>query len=79
MPGRREKKDRKLSRKALNRKWTKGSERHGLTREGTGGDEGEEKRAPVERLWERSREERKETNSELNKQNRKDCMGNQTG
>ena len=78
-PGRRERKKQRLSRSALNRTWTKGSERHGQTREGTGGDEGAEKRAPVERLWERSREERKETNSKLNKQNRKDCMGNQTG
>ena len=34
--------------------------------------------APVERLWERSREGRKETNSMLNKRNRKGCMGNQT-
>ena len=34
-----------------------------------------EREAPVERLWERSREGRKETNREPSKQNRKEADG----
>ena len=38
------------------------------------------RQAPVERLWERSREGRKETKTaKLSKQNRKERMGNQPG
>ena len=35
--------------------------------------------APVERLWERNWEGRKETNRKLSTRNRKDGMGNQAG
>ena len=45
-------------------KRTKGSE---LEAENAGGESG--RQAPVERLWERSREERKETNSEAKYRN----------
>ena len=65
---------RRLSSEMLKRKRTKGSGSHAPVPE-----EKSKRESPVERLWERSREGRKETNSELNKQNRKDCMGNQTG
>ena len=42
--------------------------------------EGKPKRkAPVERLWERSWEGRKETNRKPSTRNRKDGMGNQAG
>ena len=38
-------------------------------------EEKSKREAPVERLWERSREGRKETNRELSKQNRKEADG----
>ena len=54
----------------LKRKRTKGSGSQALIPEGR-----PEREAPVERLWERSREGRKETNRELSKQNRKEADG----
>ena len=54
----------------LKRKWTKGSGSQALIPEGK-----PEREAPVEQLWERSREGRKETNRELSKQNRKEADG----
>ena len=38
-------------------------------------EEKSKREAPVERLWERSREGRKETNRKLSKQNRKEADG----
>ena len=38
-------------------------------------EEKSEREAPVERLWERSREGRKETNRKLSKQNRREADG----
>ena len=54
----------------LKRKRTKGSGSQALIPEGK-----PERGAPVERLWERSREGRKETNRELSKRNRKEADG----
>ena len=42
-------------------------------------EEKTEREAPVERLWERNREGRKETNRKLSTWNRKDDLGNQVG
>ena len=69
-----ERKSRRLSSEMLKRKRTKGSRSQAPIPEGK-----PEREAPVERLWERSREGRKETNRELSMQNRKDFMGNQGG
>ena len=60
----------RLSSEMLKRKRTKGSGSQALIPE-----EKSEREAPVERLWERSREGRKETNRELSKQNRKEADG----
>ena len=54
----------------LKRKQTKGSGSQALIPEGR-----PEREAPVERLWERSREGRKETNRELSMRNRKEADG----
>ena len=54
----------------LKRMWTKGSGSQALIPE-----EKSKREAPVERLWERSREGRKETNRELSKRNRKEADG----
>ena len=40
-------------------------------------EENSKREAPVERLWERSREVRKETNRKLSKRNRRKRTGNQ--
>ena len=42
-------------------------------------EEKSKREAPVEQLWERSREGRKETNRKPSTRNRKDGMGNQAG
>ena len=65
-----ERKSRRLSSEMLKRMWTKGSGSQALIPEGK-----PEREAPVERLWERSREGRKETNRELSKRNRKEADG----
>ena len=72
--GRREKKKQRPSSEMLKRKQTKGSGSQALIPE-----EESKREAPVEQLWERSREERKETNRKPSTQNRKDGMGNQAG
>ena len=54
----------------LKRKRTKGSGSQALIPEGK-----PEREAPVERLWERSREGRKETNRNLSMRNRKEADG----
>ena len=41
-------------------------------------EEQSEREAPVEQLWERNREGRKETNRKPSTETRKVCMGNQT-
>ena len=51
-------------------KWTKGSGSEAPIPEGK-----PKREAPVERLWERSREGRKETNRELSMRNRKEADG----
>ena len=56
----------RLSSEMLKRKRTKGSESQAPIPE-----ERSEREAPVERLWERSREGRKETNRKLSKRNLK--------
>ena len=58
----------------LKRKRTKGSGSQALIPEGK-----PEREAPVEQLWERSWEGRKETNRKPSTRNRKDGMGNQAG
>ena len=60
----------RLSSEMLKRKRTKGSGSQALIPE-----ERSKREAPVERLWERSREGRKETNRELSMQNRKEADG----
>ena len=42
-------------------------------------EEKTKREAPVEQLWERNREGRKETNRKPSTETRKDWMGNQTG
>ena len=42
-------------------------------------EEESKREAPVEQLWERNWEGRKETNRKLSTRNRKDGMGNQAG
>ena len=54
----------------LKRKRTKGSGSQALIPEGK-----PDREAPVERLWERSREGRKETNRKLSMRNRKEADG----
>ena len=65
-----ERKKQRLSSEMLRRKQTKGSGSQAPIPEGK-----PEREAPVERLWERSREGRKETNREPSKQNRKEADG----
>ena len=60
----------RLSSEMLRWKRTKGSGSQAPIPEGK-----PEREAPVERLWERSREGRKETNRKLSKQNRKEADG----
>ena len=69
-PGRREKKKQRPSSEMLKRKQTKGSGSQALIPE-----ERSKREAPVEQLWERSREGRKETNRKLSKRNRKEADG----
>ena len=54
----------------LKRMWTKGNGSQALIPEGE-----PEREAPVERLWERNWEGRKETNRKLSMQNRKEADG----
>ena len=70
----REKKKQRLSSGMLKWKRTKGSGSQVSIPE-----ERSEREAPEEQLWERIREERKETNRKPSTQNRKDGMGNQAG
>ena len=72
--GRGEKKKQRPSSEMLKRKRTKGSGSQALIPEGK-----PEREAPVEQLWERSWEGRKETNRKPSTRNRKDGMGNQAG
>ena len=72
--GSREKKKQRLSSEMLKRKRTKESGSHALIPE-----ERSKREAPVEQLWERSREGRKETNRKPSTQNRKEGTGNQAG
>ena len=72
--GRGEKKKQRPSSEMLKRKQTKGSGSQALIPE-----EKSKREAPVDQLWERSREGRKETNRKPSTQNRKDGMGNQAG
>ena len=58
----------------LKRKRTKGSGSQALIPEGR-----PKREAPVEQLWERSWEGRKETNRKPSTRNRKEGMGNQAG
>ena len=58
----------------LKRMWTKGNGSQASIPE-----EKSKREAPVERLWERSREGRKETNRKPSTRNRKEGMGNQAG
>ena len=58
----------------LKRKRTKGSGSQALIPEGK-----PEREAPVEQLWERNWEGRKETNRKPSTRNRKEGMGNQAG
>ena len=69
-----EKKKQRPSSEMLKRKRTKGIGSQALIPEGK-----PEREAPVEQLWERSWEGRKETNRKPSTQNRKDGMGNQAG
>ena len=73
-PGRREKKKQRPSSEMLKRKRTKESGSQAPVPE-----EKSKRESPVEQLWERSREGRKETNRRPSTQNRKDGMGNQVG
>ena len=70
----RKRKSRRLSSEMLKRKGTKGNGSQALIPE-----EKTKREAPVERLWERSREGRKETNRKLSTWNRKEGTGNQAG
>ena len=72
--GSREKKKQRPSSEMLKRKRTKESGSHALIPE-----ERSKREAPVEQLWERSREGRKETNRRPSTQNRKEGTGNQAG
>ena len=65
-----EKEEQRLSSEMLKRKRTKESGSQALIPE-----ERSKREAPVERLWERSREGRKETNRELSMRNRKEADG----
>ena len=67
-------KHRRLSSEMLKRKRTKGSESQAPIPE-----DKTKREAPVEQLWERSREGRKETNRKLSTWNRKESTGNQAG
>ena len=69
-----EKEEQKLSSEMLKRKRTKGSESQAPIPE-----ERSEREAPVERLWERSREGRKETNRKLSTGTGKESMRDQAG
>ena len=71
-PGSAERKKQRLSSEMLRWKRTKESGSQAPIPE-----EKSEREAPVERLWERSREGRKETNRELSMRNRKKRTGNQ--
>ena len=62
---------RELSSRSLKRKRTKESGSNGECRRET------ERQAPVEQLWERSREGRKETNRKPSTYSRMEGMGNQ--
>ena len=72
--GSREKKKQRPSSEMLKRKRTKERGSHALIPEGR-----PKREAPVEQLWERNWEGRKETNRKLSTRNRKDGMGNQAG
>ena len=72
--GRGEKKKQRPSSEMLKRKRPKGSGSQALIPE-----EKSKREAPVEQLWERSREGRKETNRKPSTQNRKEGTGNQAG
>ena len=65
-----ERKNGRLSSEMLKRKRTKGCGSQALIPE-----ERSKREAPVERLWERSREGRKETNREPSMRNRKEADG----
>ena len=67
-------KNRWLSSEALKRKWTKENGSQAPIPE-----EKSKREAPVEQLWERRREGRKETNRKQSTQNRTECTGNQAG
>ena len=67
-------KNRWLSSELLKRKRTKESGSQAAIPE-----EKSKREAPVERLWERSREGRKETNRRQSTQNRTECTGNHAG
>ena len=67
-------KNRWLSSEMLKRKWTKESGSQAPIPE-----EKSKREAPVEQLWERRREGRKETNRKQSTQNRTESMGNQAG
>ena len=71
---RRETKKQRLSSEALQQKWTKESGSQASTPE-----EKSKRGSPVERLRERSREGRKETNRKPSTKTRKECMRNQAG
>ena len=73
-PGRREKKKQRPSSEMLKRKRTKESGSQAPVPE-----KKFKRESPVERLWERSREGRKETNRELSTGIRKEGMRNQAG
>ena len=72
--GRGEKKKQRPSSEMLKRKRPKGSGSQALIPE-----EKSKREAPVEQLWERSWEGRKETNRKPSTRNRKEGMGNQAG
>ena len=72
--GRGEKKKQRPSSEMLKRKRRSSSGSQALIPE-----EKSKREAPVERLWERSWEGRKETNRKPSTRNRKDGMGNQAG
>ena len=69
-PGRAERKKQRLSSEMLKRKRRSSSGSQALIPE-----ENSKREAPVERLWERNWEGRKETNRKLSKQNRKEADG----
>ena len=73
-PGRREKKKQRPSSEMLKRKRTKESGSQAPVPE-----EKSKREAPVEQLWERNREGRKETYRKPSTQNRKEGTGNQAG